>query len=118
MGLSASILLIGWLASRRIAEIVAGIIHRTPMINSIVKRCRLSNTELPERRMRQILRFLLILLSAWGARATLNSHPDISKSTGNSLNATASFIQLPAVVFIFDLLIIVAATFILFKALG
>ena len=72
MGLSALILLFGWLTSRWIAKIVAGLINRTPVVNLIVKRFNFPDVELVNQRIQQTTRLIVILFTVWGAWQTLS----------------------------------------------
>ena len=115
VGLSALLLLCGWLISRWIAKLVTGLINRSPIINLIVERFKLPNAELIHNRIQQTIRLLVILLVLWGAWATLNSHPDISNFLQTAREGIVNFSHLPLVIFIFNLALIGIATFLLFK---
>lgn len=118
MGLSALILLFGWLTSRWIAKIVAGLINRTPVVNLIVKRFNFPDVELVNQRIQQTTRLIVILFTVWGAWQTLNNHPDIKEFITSARQAILNFVQLPAVVFILNLALIGVETFVLFKLIG
>ena len=79
ISLSALLLIIGWILSRWIARIAVRLLDRTPLINQLAKRLKLSNSALIELRIQQTTRCLVILLSLWGAWKTLNSHPDLAR---------------------------------------
>jgi len=118
VGLSAFILIFGWMTSRWIAKLVLGLINRTGFINFIVRRLKLPDAEMLNQRIHQIVRLIIILLSIWGAWETLNSHPDLFRLISSTREIIVNFIQLPMVTFIFDLALIGIATFLLFKGIG
>ena len=118
VGISALILIFGWGISRWVAKMITGLINRTPVIDLAVKRFKLPDSESILQSIQQIIRLFVILLAAWGAWKTLNSHPDISNFLGSAQEAIIDFSQLLVVRFIFDLALIVLATFALFKVFG
>lgn len=118
ISLSALLLIIGWILSRWIARIAVRLLDRTPLINQLAKRLKLSNSALIELRIQQTTRCLVILLSLWGAWKTLNSHPDLARFFESTWELIVHFVQLPLVIFLFDLALIGLATFVLFKAFG
>lgn len=118
LGLSALILILGWILSRWIAKLVVGLINRTLIVNFVVNRLKLPDAELVNHRIRQVTRILVVLLSAWVGWQILNSHPDISEFIISAGQAIRSFVQLPAVIFTFNLALIGLETFVLFKVIG
>ena len=118
IGLSALILILGWILSRWIALLVVGLLNRTPIVDFIVTRLRFSDAELITHRIQQITRAIIILLSAWGAWQILNSHPDISEFMMRTWQTILGFVRLPAVIFSLDLVLIGLETFVLFKVIG
>ena len=118
LGLSALILILGWVLSRWIAKLVVNLLNRTPVVNFIVNRLKLPDAGLINQGVQLITRFIVILFGVWGAWQTLNSHPNIKEFITRAWQVVISFIQLPAVIFISNLALIGAATFVLFKILG
>ena len=118
MGLSALILIFGWMISRWVAKITTGLIKRTPIINFTAKRFNFPDAELIHQRIQQTIRLLVILLAGWGAWKILNSHPDISNFLQSAWEATINFAQLPVVIFIFNLALVGIVTFLLFRVFG
>jgi small-conductance mechanosensitive channel len=118
LGLSALILILGWILSRWIAKAVISLLNRVPIVRFVVNRLKLPDIESINHRLEQITRALIILLTLWGVWKTLNSHPEISGFIADTWQAIVTFVQLPVVTFIFDLALIGLETFILFKAFG
>jgi small-conductance mechanosensitive channel len=118
LGLSALILILGWILSRLIAKWIVSLLNRTPLLGIDVRRFKLPDLESINLRIRQILRTLIILLAVWGAWKTLNSHPAISGFITATWQAILNFVRLPVVIFIFGLVLIGLVTLLLFKALG
>ena len=115
VGLSALIIIFGWVISRWMAKTVTGLINRTPIINVIVERFKLPDAELIQQHIQHSIRLLVILLAVWGAWKTLNSHPNISNFFQSTSEVIINFAQLSIVIFIFNLALIGIATFLLFK---
>ena len=118
LGLSALVLLLGWILRRWIAKLVVGLLNRTPIVDFVVKRLKLPDAELVNHRIRQVTRILVVLLSIGGAWQTLISHPDISGFVTSAWQTILNFVQLPAVIFTFNLALIGLETFMLFKVIG
>jgi len=118
LGLSALVLVLGWFLSRWIAKLVVGLLNRSPIVNFVINRLKLPNTELINQRVQQIIRLLIVLFSVWIAWQTLNSHPDITEFLLRVWQAILNFVQLPVVIFILDLALIGVETFVLFKIFG
>jgi small-conductance mechanosensitive channel len=117
-GLAALILILGWLLSRLIAKWAVGLINRTTLIQLIVRRLNLSSPDVINHRLRQAIRGLFILITLWGAWKALNSHPAIAEFLSQARQAIQNFVHLPVVIFLFDLVLIGLATYLLFKAFG
>ena len=118
IGLSVFILLAGWVSSRWIAKLIVGLLNRTHLTGWVTKLLKLQDDTVINRLMTGVVRFVVIFFSAWGAWSILNSHPDISRFITRAGQAISKFVQLPAVIFILDLLLVAIATFILFKVFG
>ena len=118
LGLSALILILGWILSRWIAKLVVGLFNRTPIVGFFVNRLKLPDAVLISRRIQQTTRILVVLLSIWGAWQVLNSHPDISGFIMSAWKAILNFVKLLAVIFILNLALIGIETFVLFKVIG
>ncbi len=118
LGLSGFILLLGWVFSRLFAKWTVSLLNRTRIINFIVKRFNLTDAESINPFIRQLTRMLIILMFVWISWQTLNSHPDISIFLTQAWKAISSFVKLPVVVFILNLLLVGLATYLLFKAFG
>jgi len=118
LGLSALVLILGWILSRWIAKLVVGLLNRTRMINFVVKRLNLPGAELINRRIQHGTHIVVVLLSAWGGWQILNNHPDILGFILSAWGAIRNFVQLPIVIFILNLALIALETFLLFKVIG
>jgi len=116
LGLSGFILLFGWVFSRLFTKWTVALLNRTRIINFIVKRFNLTDAESINPFIRQLTRMLIILIAVWISWQTLNSHPDISAFLTQAWKAISSFIRLPVVLFILNLLLEGLATYVLFKA--
>ena len=95
LGLSALILILGWILGRWIAKLVVVLLNRTPIVNFVVNRLKLPDAELFNHRIRQVTRILVVLLSIGGAWQILNSHPDISEFVMSAWQTMLNFVQLP-----------------------
>ena len=97
---------------------IVRLLNRTPIDDFVVNRLKLPNTELVNHRIQQVTRILVFLFSAWVGWQILNSHPDISEFIIHTGQAILSFVQLPIVIFTFDLALIGLETFVLIKITG
>ena len=118
IGLSIFFLLVGWVLSRLFAKLIVGLLNRIHLTGWITKSLKLQNATGINRLITGIVRFVVIFFSAWGAWRILNLHPEISRFITRAGQTVSRFIQLPIVIFIFDLLLVAIATIILFKVFG
>ena len=118
LGLSTLILILGWILSRWIAKLIVRLLNRTPVVVFLVNRLKLPDAELVNRRVQQVTRLIIVLLSAWGAWQILNSHPVVSDFIMNVWKAMLNFVHLPVVIFILNLALIGLETFVLSKLYG
>ncbi len=118
IGLSAFILIFGWMIGRPLAKWLVNLLNRTPTIRFVVKRFKLPSVELINLVIQRIIRVLIMLFALWGAWNTLNINSDISGFITSTWLAIINFVQLPVILFVIHLLLIGLATVILFKAFG
>jgi small-conductance mechanosensitive channel len=118
LGLSAFILLLGWALSRLFARWMVTLLNRTRIVNYVVRRLNLPDAESVNLFIGQITRIIIILIAFWGAWQTLNSLPEISILLTQAWKAVSSFVRLPIVIFLLNLLLVGLATYILFKVFG
>jgi len=106
----------GWVAGYILARLFVNLINRTPLINFAVKIFKLSDAEIINLRMKQIFRFLFLVLSFWTAWIVLTGHPQISEFISWTELQISEFFQLAVVKFILNVLLITLETVILLKA--
>ena len=118
LGLSAFILILGWMLSRLFAKWTVALLNRTHIINFLIMRLKLPDTESIDRLVGQFSRILVVVIAFWGAWQTLNSHPELSTSLLQAGTAISSFLRLPFIIFILNLLLVGLATYLMSKAFG
>jgi small-conductance mechanosensitive channel len=118
LGLSVVILLLGWIFSRLLAKLFVALLNRTSIIDTTVTHLKLAGSDAINHRLRQIIRILIFVAAIWWAWLTLYSHPEISGFLTHAWQTLATFVQLTAVIFAFNLVLIGLETYLLFKAFG
>jgi len=118
LGISAFILLLGWLISNWIAKLIMGLIRRTSIIERAGRRFNQMDVELTHHRLQKVIRLLVFILAAWGAWKTLNSNPSISNLLQTARDTAVDLAQLQVVVFLLNIAVIGIATYMTFKAFG
>jgi small-conductance mechanosensitive channel len=118
MGVSVLILALGWIISKIFARIFVNLLNRSSLIDTIVTQLKLSNAEGFNNSLRSISRVLFFLPALWGAWRTLISQPAINEFISSVWQKLLVLVELPAVIFLFDLVLIGVETYLLFKAIG
>jgi small-conductance mechanosensitive channel len=118
LALSVLILVLGWFLARLAGKLMVRLLTRMHLVNFIARRLKHPDTERINRIIYLSTSGLVFLLVLWGVWKFLMGHPDISGFVAAARETILIFVQLPVVIFIFDLALIGLATFILFKAFG
>lgn len=116
VGLAIITLLLGWLVGALLARWADAALRRIPLFRLVMQRLRISNEDQVRPGIRQVVRALVTFLSAWGAWKILNTSPAISRFVAQAWPGILGLSRLPLVVTLFDLVLVAAATFLLFKA--
>jgi len=118
LGLAALSLVLGWMLGRLLSRLLLQLLRRTRVTEIVSRWLKQPDASRVELWVRRILSWAIFLLAVWGAVSILNSHPDIRGFLEEAWKVTLSTAQQPAVILIFDLLLIGLATFLLFKCFG
>ena len=118
LGLSLLVLFLGWILSRLVAAWSVRLLNRTPLIRRIGRLLKIGDLELFNRRLQQIIRVLVFLLSLWISWKILISNQQIHGLLLQAWQLVVEFVRLPVVIFILDLVLIGLATLLLVKVFG
>ncbi len=116
--LAAIILVLGWALGRLLSWLLLRMLRKTRIIEVLSRWSKKPDTSPVELWIRRLIRWVVLLLSAWGAWSILYSHPDIRTFLDNVWTYIDNVFQLPLVVFLYDLVLITLITILLFKSFG
>ena len=115
LALAAITLVLGWVLGRIVSRQLLRLLGKTRIIGILARWVKQPDASRLNLRIRQVTRWAVFLLSVWGAACILYGHPDIRAFLDNAWMFILDTIRLPLVIFLFDLLLIALATFLLFK---
>jgi small-conductance mechanosensitive channel len=117
-GLAALAVLAGWILGGMLSRLLVRLAVRVDLPGRLARILRFSDPKRIARRIQQLLHGFLFLLTVWWAWQMLASNPEIVRFADELGASFAEIIRLPAVSFLFDLALILLATFLLFKIIG
>jgi small-conductance mechanosensitive channel len=118
VGLSILTLLLGWFIGGLLARWADAALRRISVFRLLLLRLEGSDEDRFRLWIRRIVRTLVTLIAIWGAWQILNTSTAISGSIALTRQWLLEFARLSAVHTIFDLGVIAAATYVLFKGFG
>ncbi len=118
LALAIVCLVLGWILGKVISRVITKLLGKTTLPKVISKRLRQPDTTNFETWVKRIIWWVIFLLMTWFAISILISHPDIKRFLDLGWTFLIENAKLPVVILIFDLFIIVFATFLLFKSFG
>lgn len=118
LGLAAVLLFLAWMLGGLLSRLVVRLANRISFPERLARVIRLPDPQGVSSRIKLLIRWIVVLLAAWWAYRLLASNREIVSFADSLRNAVRGAFQLPAVMFLFEVALILLATILLTRIIG